>query len=157
MALMDRGHFVKGSYHSSFVALLYYTAVRVSEALRTRTPQITVKGDRMFYDVGKRLKHSKRTGPLPIPLDLPYVDDILDIWADTPEGLRLWTFSRKTAYNVVSRVHAYPHFFRLSRVTNLFLEGWTIPEVRSWTGITVQNLEAYVGMVDVYKMGDSLK
>ena len=50
----------------------------------------------------------------------------------------------------------YPHFFRLSRITNFFDEGWTIAQVHSWTGLSLKALDYYVGLVDVKRMGESL-
>ncbi len=51
----------------------------------------------------------------------------------------------------------YPHFFRLSRITNFFAEGWTIAQVHSWTELTLKALDSYMGLVDVDRMGMSLK
>ena len=154
---MKEGHFTKDT-HRGFVALLYYTAVRKSEALRTRKEQITISGDLLYYSVGKRLKHGIETSPLPIPFDAPYVDEIIYCWEKAESGQRIWPFSKRTAYNTVTRIMpAYPHYFRLSRITNFFLEGWTIAQVRSWTGLTLKALEFYVGLVDIQKMGESLR
>lgn len=157
LKLMAEGHFAKDT-HRGFVALLYYTAVRRNEALRTRREQLVVRGDGLSYSVGKRLKHGIETPALPIPLEAPYVDEIIYCRDKArPSGL-VWTFCEKTAYNIVNRIiPAYPHYFRLSRITNFFLDGWTIAQVRSWTGLTLKALNYYVGLVDIAKMGESLK
>ena len=154
---MDNGHFVKDT-HAGFVALLYYTAVRRKEALRTMKEQITVKHGKLIYSVGKRQKRGVETPSLSIPLDKPYADEIVYCWERAESNTRIWSFSEKTAYNIVTRVlPAYPHFFRLSRITNFFLDGWTIAQVKSWTGLTIQALDYYVGLVDVEAMGESLR
>jgi hypothetical protein len=74
----------------------------------------------------------------------------------TKPNCRVFLFSDKTAYNIVHRVFHYPHFFRLSRITNFFLEGWTIAQVHSWTGLSLKALDFYLGLVDIEKMGESL-
>ncbi len=154
---MKEGYFTKDT-HRGYVALLYYTAVRRLEALRTRKEQIRISGDMLDFSVGKRLKHGIETSPLPIPVDAPYVDEIIYCWEKALPGSRIWPFCGKTAYNIVTRVlPAYPHYFRLSRITNFFLAGWTIAQVRSWTGLTLKALEFYVGLVDIQKMGESLR
>jgi len=69
---------------------------------------------------------------------------------------RVFPYCDKTGYNIGRRAFKYPQLFRLSRITNFFLEGWTIAQVRSWTGLSLASLEYYVGIVDTQKMGDSL-
>ena len=110
----------------------------------------------IIFDVGKRLKHGLETPPLNIPLDAAYAQEIWDAIENTRKNKRVFPYCEKTGYNIVDRVFKYPHYFRLSRITNFFLEGWTIAQVRSWTGLTLKALESYVGLVDVMKMGDSL-
>ena len=86
-----------------------------------------------------------------------YVDEIIWCIENTETKHRVWPYSSKTAYNVVRRVFpAYPHYFRLSRITNFFDEGWTIAQVRTWTGLSLKALNFYVGLVDVKRMGESL-
>jgi len=153
---MARGHFAERK-HVGFVALLYYSAVRKSEALKATKEQFTTEGDELFFNVGKRLKHSQDTPSLNIPLKAPYVDEIAWSVQNTQQGERVWPYSKRTGYNIVRRVlPAYPHYFRLSRITNFFLKGWTIAQVRSWTGLSLKALDYYVGMVDVRKMGRSM-
>ena len=152
---MKQGHFVERK-HRGFVALLYYFAIRKSEGLKAKKEQFRISGGDLYFDVGKRLKHSKTTPPLNVPLDAPYVDEILWSIQNTGKGKRVWSYSEKTGYNIVDRVFKYPHYFRLSRITNFFLEGWTIAQVRSWTGLTLTALEYYVGLVDISRMGRSL-
>ncbi|HUJ84763.1 MAG TPA: hypothetical protein VLV84_04070 [Candidatus Acidoferrales bacterium] len=156
---MESGYFVQEG-HKAFVALLYYTAVRKSEALRATREQFQITKKDLVFSVGKRLKHGIETPPLKIPLAAPYVDLIVQAINDTKQGevdfRYVFPYSKKTGYNIVARCFSYPHFFRLSRITNFFLEGWTIAQVHSWTGLTLKALDYYIGLVDIDKMGKSL-
>ena len=153
---IENGYFVDRK-HKGFIALLYYTAVRRGEALRARKERFRILDDRVIFEVGKRLKHGLHTPPLNIPLSAPYADEITWSVANTKPKHRVWPYCEKTAYNIVRRVFpAYPHYFRLNRITNFFDEGWNIAQVRTWTGLSLKALEFYVGLVDVKKMGESL-
>jgi hypothetical protein len=89
-------------------------------------------------------------------MSLPYVDLIWVVVNRTKPGEQVFRFSDKTAYNVVRRVFKYPHFYRLSRITNFFEQGRTNTQLKSWTGLTLVALDAYAGRVDIMKMGKSL-
>jgi hypothetical protein len=154
---MKEGKFVKIPDHVGFIAFLHYSAVRVSEALKMTKEQFRLTPNILYCDVGMRLKHSKKTDPLPIPLDAPYVNSIWDTVVDTKKEKKVWPYCRKTGYNIVHRVFEYPHYHRLSRITQFFLDGYTIPEVKSWTGLSLRALDYYVGLVGISKMGESLK
>lgn len=117
------------------------------------------------YRFGQRLKHSKKTVPLPIPLDAPYVGSIVDSVIRVGRERRVWPYCRKTGYNIVRRVFAYPHYHRLSRITWFFMphpemgrpRGFSLAEVKSWTGLTLKALDYYVGLVGISEMGEALK
>ena len=152
---MRTGDFKKPK-HKGFVALLFYSGVRKQEALRVKKEQFQLRGNQIIFDVGRRLKHGLETPPLNIPLDAAYAEEIWWAIENTRKGHKVFPYCKKTGYNIVDRVFKYPHYFRLSRITNFFLEGWTIAQVRSWTGLTLKALESYVGLVDVTRMGESL-
>jgi len=152
---MEHGKFVEQK-HRAFCVLLYYSAVRKKEALRVLKEQFQVRPKQIIFNVGKRLKHGIETPALPLPLNAPYVDELLEALGNTKPKKRVFPYCDKTGYNIVRRAFKYPHLFRLSRITNFFLEGWTIPQVHSWTGLTLKALDYYVGLVDVTKMGESL-
>lgn len=155
--LMRRGHFSK-SRHRAFCATLYYFSVRSGEALKARARQFKIDEKELFFDVGKRLKNSRRTPTLSILRDLPYVKDIEEAVNDTPEDQRIFPYSRKTGYNITDRVFKiYPHFFRLSRITQMFQDGWTIPEVRAWTGLSLSSLNYYVGLARIREKGRTIR
>lgn len=153
---MNQGKFVKRPEHEGFNAFLFYTAARLSEGLAMRRKQFRRTPGTLFVDIGERLKHSKSTPPLEIPLDAPFVSSIVDSYIDVKKEQRVWPYCRKTGYNIVNRVFNYPHYYRLSRITRFFADGFTIAEVTSWTGLTLKALDYYVGLVSISKMGKSL-
>lgn len=176
---MEKGTFIEEA-HRSYPVLLYYSAVRKTEALRTTREDFTVTKRKIIWDVGPRLKklrHRQKgielteeqyqellakkrnlitTPALPMPLDAPYMDLLKQRILATPPGERLWPYSPKTAYNIVARAYKYPHLFRLSRITNFFEDGWTVAQVRNWTGLSLAALNYYIGVVDIQRMGNSL-
>jgi hypothetical protein len=152
---MENGHFEKES-HKAYCVLLYYSAVRKTEALRALREQFQIKPEGVLFEVGQRLKHGLKTPALFIPKSAPYINLLIGQIIKTPPQTRVFQFCPRTAYNVIRRVFKYPHFFRLSRITNFFLEGWTIAQIRSWTGLSLRALEFYVGTVDILRMGEKL-
>lgn len=153
---MIEGPFINQS-HKAFCVLLYYTGVRKSEALRVVKEQFQIKNGFLIFDVRPRLKSGVETPPLNIPLDAAFMDQLLTAIERTKKGKKIFSFCPKTAYNIVDRAFHYPHHFRLNRITHFFLAGFTIAQVKSWTGHkTLKGLEPYVGLVDVMKMGESL-
>jgi len=143
----------------SFCAILYYTGARISEVLRTVKKQFDVAGDTLYYDVLPRMKGGLTTAPLPLGLDLPYMDSVPKRLRRVDPEARVWPWVRATGYNVCYRVFkTYPHHLRSSRITNLFEDGHTITRVRSWTGHRrVQSLDAYLGLVEIEKIKETLK
>jgi len=155
--LMRKGRFLKRR-HRAFCATLYYFAVRSGEALKALGEQFTIGDEELFFDVGIRLKRSKRTPTLSVLMDAPYVAEIADAVEDTDPEARVFPYSRKTGYNITDRVFkTYPHFFRLSRITSMLNDGWTIPEVLSWTGLTLQSLNYYVGLARIREKGRTIR
>jgi hypothetical protein len=154
---MDRGRFVKPN-HQAYCAILYYFAVRGGEAVKATKEQFAIGDTDFYYDVGKRLKHSERTATLSISKDRPYVDAIVKAVHATREGQRVFPFTTRTGRNIVYRVFpTYPHFFRLNRITQMFNDGWTVTEVRSWTGLTLNALNYYVGLAAIREKGRTIR
>jgi hypothetical protein len=152
---IEHGKFVKDSHRAFAVCLAYY-GVRKTEARRAKKEQFFIQGNMLFFDVGQRLKHSKKTYPLPVPTDAPYMNFLIDAICETPKGERVFDFSDKTAYNIIRRVWHYPHHLRLTLITNFFERGRSITQVKSWTGLTLQALDFYAGKVAILDMGKSL-
>lgn len=151
---MEEGYFVRPR-HRAYCILLYYSAVRKMEGLNANREQFHFDNKNIYFNV-VRLKHSKETPELPIPRGAPYVEELKEALEQTKKAQRLFPYSQKTGYNIVRRAFKYPHLFRLSRITNFFLDGWTIAQVRSWTGLSLKALDYYVGLVDIKRMGESL-
>jgi len=152
---MTNGVFKRENYRP-FPVLLYYSAVRREEARRV-TPENFAIEKALRFSVGKRLKHGIETPPLFLPLDLPFMSELLDLIKDTKEKKPLFPFSKKTSYNIMDQAgFHYSHYCRLSRITNFFLDGWTIAQVHSWTGLSLTALNYYLGLVDIEQMGKSL-
>lgn len=155
---MKNGTFLQPG-HRAYCILLYYSAVRTSEGHRAPREAFKFTQSSILFDVGQRLKHSKSTPALTIPLSAPYVQELKEWIVKAKPGEKVFSWkSRKTCYNIIQRIPSfhYGHLFRLSRITNFFLEGWTIAQVKSWTGLSLAALEYYVGLVDTVRMGESM-
>jgi len=153
---MLKGHFVRSPKHQGLVVFLHYSAARISEALSMTREQFRLTPNKLYCDIGLRLKGSKKVPPLSIPLDTLFVEYLVDSVVATGKGKPVWPYCRKTGYNIVHRVFHYPHYHRLSRITSFFQQHFTIPEVRSYTGLSLAALEYYVGLVSIEKMGEAL-
>lgn len=143
--------------YKAYIILLYYTAVRTTEAIRVTKENFRITKKAIIFSVGKRLKHGIETPPLNLPLKAPLMEELKEVIENTKPGAKVFPFCRKTGYNIVR--HAgfhYNHYFRLNRITNFFLDGWTIAQVHSWTGLTLKALDHYMGLVDIQRMGESL-
>lgn len=145
---------IKRYRHRAYVALLYHTGVRKKEALRVRKEQFRLIDKVIYFEVGQRLKGGLHTAPLPIPLTKPYAGELWKAVCYTRKGQRVFPYCSKTGYTIVARVFKYPHYLRLTRLTNLFRAGYTIDQVRSWSGHkSLASLEPYVGYSKLDEMG----
>jgi len=152
---MEEGTFKKPE-HKGFATLLHYTGVRKGEALRALKEQFSLQGAFLVFDVKKRLKHGKETPPLKIKKRLPYVLDIWKAVEKAKPSSRVFPYSDKTAYNIMDRVLKYPHYERLNRITTFFKEKRNIAEVQNWTGLSLQALDFYLGLVAIEEMAESM-
>ena len=156
VTLMRTGEFKKPQ-HKGYATGLYYTAVRKEELRRAMKEQFQITNTDLIFSVQKRLKHGIETPPLKIPKEAAFIDTLIDAVEKTKPNERVFDYSQKTCYNIMQRAgFHYPHFCRLSRITNFFLEGWTIAQVHSWTGLSLRALNFYLGLVDIDQMGRSL-
>jgi integrase len=142
--------------HKAFAVLLYYAGLRKSELRRALKEQFQIQGDTLVFEVGQRLKHSKQTEPLQFPLSLPNMALVLEVIQSTRPGERVFDFSDRTAYNIIRRVWHYPHHLRLTRITKEFQKGRTVPEMKSFTGLTLTALDSYIGKVTISKIGKGM-
>ena len=71
---------------------------------------------------------------------------------------RIFTFCRKTAYNIVKRVFndLYPHYFRMNRITktDILFGDATVYHV---FGISANSIDHYRGKVDIKRVGVALR
>lgn len=150
---VNSGHFVTRK-HKAFVVLLYHTGVRVTEGLRAKKEQFIIQKDRIYFDVGARLKGGLHTAPLPILKEKPLYEELVYAIENTNPGQRVFPFCRTTAWNIVNRAFdKYPHYFRLTKITMLFRKKFTIDQVRTWTGHKqIGSLTPYVGFGNVEDM-----
>lgn len=147
---MSKGIFKQPFRDKSFLALLYWTGVRKSEAYERVKEDFTVTKTDLVIDFHQRKKNGLEVPPLEIPLDLPYVNLIVERAKKTKQGNLVWRISDDTAWRIVKRALGekyYPHFLRLNRITRMFDDPTTtIPEAKSWTGIkTAKALDVYIG------------
>lgn len=150
---MNNGYFAE-NLHRAYAVLLYHTGVRKMEALRARKEQFQFNNEGLHFDVGRRLKKGLHTAPLPILKTKPFYDELAEAIKNTPPGERVFPFSHGTAYNIIDRAFdKYPHFMRLTKITMLFRKGFTIDQVRTWTGHKeLGSLTPYVGFANVEEM-----
>ena len=142
--------------HKALIVFLYLTGVRISEALVIKRKQFKRTANKLYIDIGVRLKGSKITPALPVSLKAPYVQNIILTYENLDPEALVFPYCRKTGYNIAKRFIGYPHYFRMNRITRFFMDGFTIPEVKSWTGLTIVALNYYIGKANTEKMGDSL-
>jgi integrase len=154
---LEKAKFAKPS-HKAFLILLYYTGVRKGELVRVMREQFWVKDGCLYFDVGKRLKGGMHTPPLVIPLSAPYMMEVWQFIEKVKHGKRVFPFTPRTAYNIVCRaLGTYPHHLRLNRITDFLMKGFSIPEVKSWSGhASTKSLDSYIGIVSVKKLGEAL-
>lgn len=134
----------------AFLSILFFTGCRVSEALALTSDDISCTEDTIYIQFF-RLKGSKQTDPT----EPPRADALT--WLCDQEG-KLFTFSRKTAYNIVKKVFPdlYPHYFRMNRITNT-LEKFGVPTVKHSFGLSLSSIEHYIGKVDIKRVGKALR
>ncbi len=136
----------------AFLSILFFAGCRVSEALALDSSDINCTGDTIFIHFF-RLKGSKQTDPIPLPKK-----DAL-VWLCGKEGTDyLFSFSRKTAYNIVKRVFPtlYPHYFRMNRIVKIS-DKFGDATVYSYVGITASSIDHYRGKVDIKRVGKALQ
>ena len=133
----------------AFLSVLFFSGVRVSEALSLTSDDISCTPD-IIYIQFFRLKGSKQTDPTPIPRT-HYTS-----WLCSQVG-DLFPWCRKTGYNIVHRAFEgfYPHFFRQNRVIKISIKRGDA-YVYSYMGICAQSIDHYRGKVETIDVGKDL-
>lgn len=149
---------IKDKKNLAFCVLLFYTGVRVSELLRATKEQFSFSEGNLIFNVGPRLKHGNETVPLKIPLSLKYMDIVMQFIKHRKNEAKVFDFNRVTAWRLIRDYYsAYPHYFRLNRITTFLEGGFNLIQVQNWTGQkSLNSINSYVGIVDINKMSDSL-
>lgn len=150
--VMEHGQFIKGNYHRSFLAFLYWFGVRKGEALAMKASDFSVDKEKEIMVVNCPAEKGGEREPLECGLKLPYVILILKevLNAIEKKRERVWEFSSVTAWHIIKRAMGqkyYPHFLRLNRATH-FLEDptTTVPEMLGWFGWKqAKTISPYVG------------
>jgi len=153
---MNEGRFIRPE-HRAYAILLYYTGVRASEGLRAKKEQFIITSRKIYFDVGQRLKNGLHTAPLPILRTREFIEELVNQINETKTSERVFKFCRKTGYNIIDRAFdKYPHYLRLTKITMLFRKGFTIDQVRTWTGHKeLGSLTPYVGFANVEEMAEA--
>jgi len=134
----------------AFLSILFFCGCRVSEALALTADKFACRKD-IIYIQFFRLKGSKQTDPQ----EVPRVDALC--WLCESYG-KVFPFSYRTAYRLVKKVFPdrYPHYFRLNRITKI-LERFGAVTVSNVIGINMNSINAYVGKIDIKKVGEALR
>ncbi len=156
------------SWLKSYIALLFLTGVRSSEALSLKQGDIRIEGDRLLIEV-PILKQRKgmRMGPysrprhvLGIPLNAPFTQEIISHWQSLKDPLQpLYPYSRIWAWKKLKEINpnVSPHLFRHDKATKLVRAKTPVDTVQYWMGwSTLNQLMRYMhlGEVDLKDMPD---
>lgn len=148
------GHFAK-SFHKGFFVLLYYLGIRNTEARNLKKEDIRITDKDIFVSI-TRLKRSKNTPAIRLPINLLGIPELITAVNDTETGELIFPFSRRTGYNIIYRcLESYPHYLRLSRITN-FSKKYSIAELKNYFGLSGITFDYYIGLVTTDKMSESL-
>lgn len=142
----------------AFAFLLFYTGVRVGELTRALKEQFYIENDLLLFNVGPREKTKRLTPPLQIPVKAPGIEEVWHVIKYTRKGQRVFDFDRSTAWRLIAKYFdAYPHYFRLNRITQFLIADFSPVVVIAWSGHKkISGLDAYVGQASVKKLGASL-
>lgn len=125
----------------ALIVLLYYSGMRISEALNLKREDIVITQDEIVIRV-ETLKRRRSIGPymperiIPLPRSLPYMD-ILAEYLEAASNGKLWNYSRKTVWLYMKRVKGdiSPHLFRHDRLYMLSMNPEITPfDLRDWAG-----------------------
>lgn len=151
--------------YQAYLTLIYYTGIRVGEALRLTKESFWIQSGRLYVEIGVREKtrrklkdgritKGRKTKPLPLSLKLPHIDVLVKRIQYTRKGQRVFPFVQSTAWRQVHRVGlGYNHRARLSAITFFLKSGRSIADIANWFGIGIQTINSYIGEVELEEMG----
>ncbi len=151
--VMESKRFINPLHDRSFLSFLYWFGTRKSEAYERVKEDFTLTDTLLVVHCPAKKGGKRET--LQAPIDLPYIDLIIQQMEDTkktrsnPEG-RVWNINGLKAWRIIKRSLGekyYPHFLRLNRAVH-FLDDptTTIPEMQSWFGWRkISTIDSYLG------------
>jgi integrase len=143
--------------YDALIVLLYYTGIRISEALALKKEDFHLTSKTSISIDIHRLKGSKQTEALPIRRDAPNLNLLLFRVGQTAQKCPVFPMTARAVQYELQRFQLYPHYFRLNRITQLFAAGKTIAQVRAWTGLTLNALDHYLGIVSNEEIGKEIE
>ena len=129
----------------AIIAALWLTGARVSELLRLRRRNVKVVEEEGYivFEIPTLKKRRRRhavyetpTRKLFIPIDAPFMDELLSyIEGKAPDEL-LWPRSRQIVWRRIKEVNplASPHLFRHDRLQHLADRGASMLQLQAWAG-----------------------
>ena len=117
---------------------LYYYGVRITEALSTHSSDVEVIDGMVHVTVITLKNKSQDTRRLWVPLEMPYVDYMLQ-YVRGRSGLKLWDYSRQWARVKLQQVYPWitPHGFRHNRMDDFAQHDFTPFALKSWAGLSL--------------------
>ena len=107
-------------------------------------------------------KHGHRNAPIQIPLDLPYVNFLVDRWRQTVASKPVFPISNVTWWRILKRIDPklYSHFFIMVRLTKQASDpSISLKEQEDWSGkspATIARYRAQAGR-DTQHAGERMK
>ena len=147
-----------GPAKNSLLILLFYTGIRVSEALRLERKSFFTDPDSttLYVKVGKRLKRGKITKDLPLSFLLEGVAELWEYTLHQEYQGKVWRFHRQTAYRACKKLGLYPHYFRFNLASH-FAETAPISKFMQWFGWRkAETAMSYVAELDILELGEAL-
>lgn len=144
----------------SFFTLLYYYCPRVSEAINLKKKQFWTDSNYLVVDIGRRLKGSKTTEPLMVPIDRVGIANLRRYIDMLPRKESIaFDVHRVTAWRWCHKFNIYPHYFILSRITKFLTApgGKGISAAQNWTGKSIRTLQNYAGQVSIKSLADDVE
>lgn len=137
----------------TLMIFLFYTGVRVSEALRMHDKDFYTDRNYLWCKIGKRMKRGRITKDLNLPLTSTYIDYLVDYvtMQDQP-----WAYSRKTAWEAAKKIDVYPHYFRFNLASQL-AKVWPVQRLVDWFGwVKFETARSYIAELETREIGDSI-
>jgi len=187
--LLDRADLVdRCGYPAAFIkallVALYWSGFRISEWIGAISHKTTRKDGSVHYtppfpalikeqmwvdETNKVLfvrqvarKNGHRDSPIQIPLDLPYVNLLVDRWQKTAPGKPVFPISNVTWWRILKRIDPklYSHFFIMNRLTKQAEDREiSLKEQEDWSGkspATIARYRAHAGR-DTQHAGERMK